>query len=80
MPIPNTSADINLPSFSEKSLTKQQEEDAKRFGGTELGTKKEYKEPGPHYSDKPGHKDRSLANDPKHLKHWQKVRRKSSDA
>lgn len=78
---PNISADIILPRFSDKSLTNKQVVDAEQFGGTELGTEKKYKEPmGTHYSDKPGHKDRSIAHDPKHLKHWQKVKRESSDA
>lgn len=29
-----------------------------------------------HYSDKGGHRDRSIANDPKHIKHWQKENNK----
>ena len=29
-----------------------------------------------HYSDKGGHKARSIVNDPKHLEHWKKEGRK----
>jgi hypothetical protein len=28
-----------------------------------------------HYSDKGGHKERSLANQPSHKRHWQKIQR-----
>jgi len=43
------------------------------LGGSE--SRADYKKQlDPHYSDKGGHKQRSIANDPKHLNHWNKIR------
>ena len=48
-------------------LSKEEKEEAEKYGGTEEHDYK--KKPGPHYSDKGGHKARGEYHYPNHLKH-----------
>ena len=36
------------------------------------------KRPDPHYSEKGGHKERSISNQPRHKNHWKKEEKKTS--
>lgn len=47
--------------------------EGEKFGGSDIDDWREYEKPDTVPSfDKGGHKERSIANDPKHLKHWKK--------
>ena len=66
---------VSLSFLSLPSLSKKQREEAEKLGGTDIDDWWEFKEKnkGNKLScDKGGHKERSIANDPNHLKHWKK--------
>jgi len=57
-----------------RKLTRRDLEEAEKYGGSDYLDWHEYEQPNGQPSfDKGGHRERSIANDPKHLEHWKKV-------
>lgn len=61
-------------------LSKKDLEMAGKFGGSDWQDWEEYEriDTTPSF-DKGGHKERSVANDPKHINHWKKVWRENQN-
>lgn len=61
--------------FGPKKPSKKDLEEANKYGGSDWEDWREYeKNDNIPSCDKGGHKERSIANDPKHIKHWKKKR------
>jgi hypothetical protein len=61
--------------FKKPDISKKQKEEAEKLGGTDFDDWWEFKEKNKGNKpscDKGGHKERSIANQPDHLKHWKK--------
>jgi len=57
--------------------TKKIKKGAEEYGGSDIDHWHEYGEPNGEPSfDKGGHRERSIANDPNHEKHWRKEKKK----
>jgi|GEM_PF-3721641 hypothetical protein len=67
---------LGLTIFLKKpDISKKQKEEAEKLGGSDIDDWWEFEEKNKgneRSCDKGGHKERSIANQPNHLKHWKK--------